>query len=131
MHLCIHNCRVAVKSFRHGPQPLISQGLRGGQFALRRFEQLGFEESFAAGAIEEDLVAIGVPDGGKRRRPWAVQAKIRATGPATPQQDPLGYRKRSLLELVLSTDGGVDVFPKILNALSLLKTGHHYGLISP
>jgi hypothetical protein len=96
-----------------------------------RFGQLRLEESLAPRTVEKHLIAIRVPNGGKFRRPRSVKAEIYPAWLAASQKHPLSYQKRPLLELKMSTNRGVDIVPKILNALTPLKTVQHYGVVSP
>jgi hypothetical protein len=92
---------------------------------------LGLEELFSTRAIEQNLVAIGFPDGGELCGPRAMEAKIDPAGFIASQQNSFRHPIGPGLELVVITNGFVDVFSKIVNAFNLLKTSQHYWQVSP
>lgn len=108
-----------------------AEPLRGGHVELGPFEELDLQDPLSARAVEQDLVAVGFPDGGELGRPRSVHAEIDAARFVAPQQGSLRQRKSPLLQLKATANRRVDIFSKIVNGSNLLKTGQHFSFVTP
>lgn len=83
----------------------VSSGLA---FQVGRFDELGLKKPLAGGAVEENLVSIGLPNRGEPGCPRSVQAEVNTTGFPPSKEDPFGHPKRAELKLITVTEGFVD-----------------------
>jgi hypothetical protein len=87
---------------------------------------LGLEKTLSSRAVKQNLVAIGFPDRRKLGCPGTVQAEILAARLSIPHESPFCHAECPDLKLILVANGCVDVFPKIVKAVNLLKAGQHF-----
>ena len=92
----------------------------------RTIDQLCRLEPLSPGTIEEDLVSVRFPDGRELSGARPVQAEIDPARLVTSPQNPFGHGKRTCLKLILIANCRVDVVPKIVHAVDLLKTSQHF-----
>jgi hypothetical protein len=95
------------------------------------FQQLGLQKPLALRTVEQNLVAVGLPNRGELSGSGAMQTKIDAATLLTANKNPLAQPKSPDLKLIMTANGCVDVFSKTLDTLNLLKTSQHCRQISP
>ena len=96
-------------------------GFQSGSLQTGSLGQLCLLKPLAARAVKQNLVLLGVPNGGEFRHPRPVQTKMDPAGRSAPNEDPLGHLKRAELKLVLIANDGVNVFSKSMYGVDVLE----------
>jgi hypothetical protein len=94
---------VAISRLRVKGQWVARLDEHGGK--LGGLNELGFQDPFATGVVEQDGVAIGFPDRRQFDAPRAVHAEEDAAGALAADEDSFGDRKSSDLQLILIAKG--------------------------
>jgi hypothetical protein len=89
-------------------------------------DELRLEDALATGAVEQDRVTVGFPDGGQLHAPGAMQAKKDAAGLSTANQDSFGDLKGINLEFILLTYCAVDIVSKVFQVVNLERLSRHW-----
>jgi hypothetical protein len=82
-------------------------------------DQLNPVDALAAGAVEQDGVAIGFPNGGQLDAPRAMQAKENAARPFAADQDAFRDFKRSRLQFMLVAKAMMDKSTQVIQVVKL------------
>jgi len=76
-------------------------------------------DALTTGAIEQDGVAIGFPNGGQLHAPRTMQAKENATWTATADQHSFRDSKGTYLQFILLANCVLDVTSEVIQVVNL------------
>lgn len=94
-------------------------------------QQLHLEKTLSGRTVEQNLVAIRLPNSRESNSTRTVQTEVDSAGPATTAQNPFGHAERAKLKLIVLTKGFVYELANILDVAKLRNSRKHSGVGSP
>jgi hypothetical protein len=85
----------------------------------RSLDQLRPAYALSTGAVKQDGVAVGFPNGGQLHATGTMQAKENATGTAAADQHSFGNSKGTYLQFVLLANRVLDVTSEVVQVVNL------------
>lgn len=93
----------------------------------RGVDELGLLNSLTAAIVEQDSIAVGLPNRREAYRSGTMKTEKDPAGLFGPHENAFGHLERVKLELIVVTKGFVDIIAQVFQGFNLLKAGQHWG----